>query len=249
MRVDRSEIFREYYPNRVQDLTKEQLLSLYKEIVEMLENDNLNLGAKLATASDPELEQLEMSTLNIYLQVCSALEEKHQFDEFENLSDKVMETYPCDVYFNQELGCYLIDTPTVLGSYRTYGETEQQHLIANLVSIALKQFEAREGIDLLGSIQSPYCIYLIRRVRPTQTSNTIPDIDNVGARHLINALARNFALSDSFKNLTWSCNTIEYIEGEGETLGTSIVIIGESSKMKYEQMFMDYNHSNNFLRN
>lgn len=248
MNLNKSKLFNEYFPNKDKNLTKEQLKEKCLKIVEMLDNDKQDNDLKVALLSDAELEQLEMSSLELYLQVCSAMEDKIFEQKYPVVELPIGDSFPCDVHYNQELGALLIDTPVQLGSYRTYGEVAQQHLIAVMVNLAIKGYEQEHNFNFFDTVKSPFCIYLVRRCKRGANSNSIPDIDNVGARHVINILVRELGLSDSFSSLTWNCNTVEYVQEGADQGGTSLLIVSEDKKLEFESKFLQNSHSMIWLR-
>lgn len=249
MKINNSELFNNYFPNKITNLNKAQLKSMCSKLVTILENDGEEDDQKVALfSSQEELEYLEMSLLYLYLQMCNQIQNRLSQEEFPLISEPMEETFPCDVYYSDQDEVMLIDTPVQLGSYRTYGEKNQQHLIASLVSLAIEDYANKNDLNPFGMIRAPYCIYLIRRCKRDESSNSIPDIDNVGARHIINILARHFGLSDSFASLIWNSNTVEFIEEGKDIGGTSILIVSEDKKIEFETNFLQKNHSLDWLR-
>lgn len=249
MKINKSELFNKYFPNKIENLNKAQLKNMCFKLVDILEKDGEEDDQKVALFSDEtELEYLEMSFLYLYLQMCNQAQDRLSQQEYSLIEDPMGDTFPCDVYYSSKDEVMLVDTPVQLGSYRTYGEKNQQHLIASLVSLAIENYASKNDIEPFGLVRAPYCIYLIRRCKRDDSSNTIPDIDNVGARHIINIIARYFALSDSFSSLSWNCNTVEYVDDEEGDNGTSILIVSEDKKIEFESKFIQKNHSLNWLR-
>lgn len=248
MKLNKSKIFNDYFPNKTENLTKEQLKDRCQKIIDMLEHDNEDNDLKVALLSDAELEQLEMSSLELYLQICASVEDKIFSQNYPILEQPFEDNFPCDVHYNDELGLLLIDTPVQIGSYRTYGDKAQQHLIAVIVNLAIKGYEQKHNFNFFDTVKSPFCIYLVRRYKKHASSNLIPDIDNVGARNVINVLMRETGLSDSCDSLIWNCNTVEFVQEGADQGGTSIVIVGEDKKLDFESKFLQNSHSMVWLR-
>lgn len=231
-----TDIFRYAFPNR-KLMSKEKMISELNGIIQILKKDiddqsrNLNELNNQTTVDD-----LELSLLGLYLQTCYAQSLRKSSYTSED-EDNVPSSLPCEVYFSEKYKAILIDTPVVLGSYRTAKNKLQENILKSLVLMAVKKFEDGSGRQLPFLIDSPFAVCLYRRTLPGLSSSVVPDIDNIEARKIINAIVREIAQGDYYSSMITNVNSIEYVK-ETRSVGTSILFVEEAKRLALEKEFL-----------
>ena len=228
------------------DMSKKAISRYLKDLLRKLDEDN-DPDDTLISDLDNQgmLDDLELSFLYLYLQMCYSRE----FIELSGKSENIdaCSDFPCRVYFFTRYSCLLIDTPAILGSFRNPANRVQENLLKVLVMSALKKYELDNDFDFTFSIRAPYSIGLYRRCLPDQSSTLIPDIDNIEAGRIINSLAEELSLDDSYSSMISNVNTIEYIK-ERKDCGTSILLVEEARRNELEREFLKNGRSFSFIR-
>lgn len=242
-------ILRESFPNH-SDMSKENFKEKLREIIRKLD-ENIDDPETLMSnfKSSSLLDDLELSLLYLYLQTCYAKEERMNdrlVYETEN-DDAFLDSLPCKIYFSNHYKALLIDTPVLMGSMRNPANKMQQNLVKSLIVTAIRKYEKDEGLSLKLSIASPYSICLYRRCLVDQSSTVVPDIDNIEASKIINALADELSLDDSYSSLISNLNSIEYVNSK-QDCGTSILVIEEAKRIDLERKFFENKRSFTFIR-
>ena len=243
-------ILEKTFANR-SDITKEGLIRAVDEILKKLNRDIDPADAKVRLMRNTVLlDDLENSFLYLYLQICNAKQES--FHDLPIARREVqaegLASLPCEVFFSEKYKTLLIDTPTILGSNRNHSNKMQEHILKALVITAVEKFKEDNDFDLAFSISRPFSICLYRRCLERQSSTVVPDIDNIDARNIINALVSELSLDDSYSSLICNVNSVEYVKHKQER-GTSILIVEEGKRNALEKEFLSRNRSLSFLRN
>ena len=173
------------------------------------------------------------------------LPQVHSYEDLKKVDD--FSNYPCNVFYSDKYKATLIDTPVVLGSMRNYANKMQEHMVANLITIALKKYELENKIDFSFSIRMPFSVFFIRRCLPYQSSNVVSDTDNVECRKIINAIVKEFGLCDSYCDMITVTSTIEYVDSK-DARGTSILIVSENKRLSLETIFLKNKRNLDFIR-
>ena len=120
-------IFDQTFPDR-KLLSKDDFRDRLNEIIFKLDQDKDSGGNDLVSVIDLSLlNDLELSFLDLYLQVCYAEEERmyaKPYDE-DDIRNTFLESLPCKVYFSEKYKALLIDTPVLIGSSRTFASRKQ----------------------------------------------------------------------------------------------------------------------------
>jgi len=243
-------LFEKTFSNR-EDLNKSQVASECERIVARLRKEPSYPDTNLYELIDGSLvDDLELSFLWLYLQMCYA-QEQRAFDSaaasFRDPGHEIFEAYPCKAFYNRQYRALLIDTPTILGSYRTYANKAKENLVKDLVLLSVRKYLSESGEKAEDLISVPFAVCLYRRCLPNQSSATVPDIDNIEARKIINVLVRELDLDDSYNCLITSINSIEYVEDK-ESAGTSVVLISEETRLDFEREYLASGRSLDFIR-
>jgi len=231
-----TDVFRYAFPNR-KLMSKEKMISELNSLVCLLIKDkddpdsNLNDLKNQATVND-----LELTLLNLYLQTCYAQSLRDRACADDDV-DEVLSSLPCKIYFSDKYKTLLIDTPVILGSFRTAKNKLQENVLKSLVLMAVKRFENQSDKQLPFLIDSPFAVCLYRRVLPDLSSNVVPDIDNIEARKIINAVVREIGQGDYYSSMITNVNSIEYIYSADQS-GTSILFVEESKRGALEKEFL-----------
>lgn len=234
----------ESFPNH-SDISKDKLKKKLNEIIEKLDADASDTETFLSDiGSSSLLDDLELSFLYLYLQTCYAREERMNEDPvYESKSeDTFLDSLPCSVCFSDHYKALLIDTPVLIGSMRNPANKMQQNLLKSLIVTAIRKYEKDKGFSLKLSIASPYSICLYRRCLTDQSSTVVPDLDNIEASKIINALADELSLDDSYSSLVSNLNSIEYVDSK-KNCGTSILVIEEAKRLDLEREFIENKRS------
>ncbi|MBR2788190.1 MAG: hypothetical protein IKD94_03410 [Erysipelotrichaceae bacterium] len=241
----RNKILSETFPNRVR-MSKVDIRKYLEGLLQKINRNDEPEDALIGDLKDGNvLDDLELSFLYLYLQMCYAREYKVSTGRYEVTETDV--DLPCEIYFSKKYRCLLIDTPAMLSSCRNPSSKAQENLLKALVKSAVKKYEIDNGFDLTFSIRAPYSICLYRRCLPDQSSTLIPDIDNIEAGRIINYLAQELSLDDSYSSLISNVNSIEYVEAK-EDCGTSILVIEEGKRNELEREFLKNRRSFSMIR-
>ena len=222
-------ILNESFPNH-SDLSKEKLKEKLNEIIKQLEEDADDPEVLMHDLKDSSLlDDLELSFLYLYLQVCYAKEKRMNEDPVyeSEKEDTFLDSLPCKTYFSDRYKALLIDTPMLIGSMRNPANKMQQNLLKSLVVTAIRKYEKDNKFSFKLSITSPYSICLYRRCLTDQSSTVVPDIDNIEASKIINVLADELSLDDTYSSLISNLNSIEYVDSK-QDCGTSILVIDKN---------------------
>ena len=241
-------VVEENYKNKKQGITKATLIKDLKRQLDLLESDPKSDDASLFECSTKLLDELEFSSLNTFLQICGAKEDLPQVHNYEDLKKvEDFSNYPCNVFYSDKYKATLIDTPVVLGSMRNVSNKTQGQMVASLIAIALKNYELENKIDFSSTVRMPFSVYFIRRCLPNQSSNVVPDTDNVECRKIINAIVKEFDLCDSYSDMISVVSTIEYVASKDDR-GTSILVVNENKRLALETYFLRNKRKLDFLR-
>ena len=243
-------LFEKTFTNR-EDLNKSQIVNELKRIIAKLEKEPSYPDMCIFELIDGSMiDDLELSFLWLYLQMCYAQEHRN-FDDYDSLyhdvDKKIFDLYPCKTYYSDKYKLLLVDTPVILGSYRTYANKAKENLVKDLVLLSVREYLSSSGKDALHLIDMPFAVCLYRRCLEDQTSATVPDIDNIEARKIINVLVRELDLDDSYSSLISNINSIEFVKA-GNATGTSIVLVGEENRLQFEKEFISKGRSLDFIR-
>ena len=242
----RSKTIQNNYPYR--NMTISELISLYENIIGIIRNEQLNEERPASSLKQETVNEVELSTLDGYLQICGMQEELSRTREASpSVCHDVFENYPVNINYSKTYHALIIDTPVSLASYRTPKGKKQEHLISDLVSAALEEYMADNGIEKFG-LGHPYSVMTVRRCLKNQSSKSVPDADNIETRNLINTLVRVLKLnSDSYSDLVNTSCTIEYVDAKEDT-GTTFVVIEDVYRIAFEKQFLMNNRSFSFIR-
>ena len=245
-----NDLFEKTFSNR-EDLIKSQVISECSRIITKLEKEPSYPDTRIHGLIDGSLiDDLELSFLWLYLQMCYAQEHRASDDRsvlYHEAEDRIFESFPCRTYYSEKHQTLLIDTPAILGSYRTHASKAKENLVKDLVLLSVRRYLSQSGKRAEDLISIPFAICLYRRCLPNQSSAYVPDIDNIEARKIINVLVREMDLDDSYNCLITSVNSIEFIQDEGFS-GTSVLLISEEKRNAFENRFLSENRSLDFLR-
>ena len=103
--------------------------------------------------------------------------------------------------------------------------------------MAVKKFEDGSSRQLPFLIDSPFAVCLYRRTLPGLSSSVVPDIDNIEARKIINAIVREIAQGDYYSSMITNVNSIEYVKDD-QSVGTSILFVEEVKRIALEKEFL-----------
>ena len=230
-----TDVFRYAFPNR-RLMSKEKMISELNSLVCLLIKDKDDPGSNLSDLKNQAtVDDLELTLLNLYLQTCYAqsLRDCACADDV----GEALQSLPCKIYFSEKYKTLLIDTPVILGSYRTTKNKLQENIMKSLVLMAVKRFENQSDKQLPFLIDSPFAVCLYRRVLPGLSSSVVPDIDNIEARKIINAIVREIGQGDYYSSMITNVNSIEYINSADQS-GTSILFVEESKRGVLEKEFL-----------
>ena len=238
------------FSNR-EDLNKSQIISECERIITKLKKEPSYPDTNLYELIDGSLvDDLELSYLWLYLQMCYA-QERRSFDSesglHRNPDDGIFETFPCKTYYSEKYRALLVDTPTILGSYRTYANKTKENLVKDLVLLGVRKYLADSGKRAEDLIGVPFAVCLYRRCLPDQSSASVPDIDNIEARKIINVLVRELDLDDSYSCLITSVNSVEFVK-DRDFFGTSVLLVSEERRLDFEREFLSRGRSLDFIR-
>ncbi|MBQ6148499.1 MAG: hypothetical protein IJI83_03020 [Oscillospiraceae bacterium] len=238
------------FPNRSL-MSKEELKRKLRILNGKLDLNEDEMSTYLCDLSDADLlSDLEYTFLYLYLQVCYAQEER-MWEDSDNLyrtkKKELSDSLPCRVHYSPEYRALLIDTAFILKSGRTQKGVLQENISKCLVDVALQAYETEKGISFVHSVKAPYAIWLLRRCTRDQNRGTLPDIDNIEARKIINRLVYSIGSADSIHSFICNVNTIEYVDSR-QDCGTSILLIQEDKTTALMTEFLTEKRSLNFLR-
>ena len=245
-----TDLFEKTFSNR-KDLNKAQIISELKRIIAKLEKEPSYPDMHIYELIDASaIDDLELSFLWLYLQTCYAQEHRNlerQTALYRDVDEKIFDAYPCHTYHSEKFRLLLVDTPVILGSYRTYASRVKENLVKDLVLLSVRRFLSVSGKGSGELVGVPFAVCLYRKCLEDQTSATTPDIDNIETRKIINTLVRELDLEDSFHSLITSVNSIEFVQDKNRT-GTSILLISEEKRLAFEKEFISRNRSLDFIR-
>ena len=244
------EVFKKGFDN-AKDLTvadfKKKCTNILQKLDKLSDSESC-----LKDIYDKELiTDLELTFLELFLQSCYAEERAGPLPSClhrSNKGDVDPDEFPCRVYQSEEYKALLIDTPVVLGSFRTAANIRQQYMVKNLVQVAILQYEKEYGKTLSWFIRTPFSFCLYRRCLPNLSSKIVPDCDNVEAQKIINTLVRDINLKDVYSSMVSCISSIEYV-GDKTKTGTSNLLVQEDKRLAMESRFLDSARSFDFLRN
>ena len=245
-----TDLFEKTFCNR-EDLIKSQVANECKRVITKLEKEPSYPDTKICELVDGSLvDDLELSFLWLYLQMCYAQERRASGDQdilYREVEDRIFDSFPCRAYYSDEYRALLIDTPAVLGSYRTHASRTKENLVKDLVLLSVRRYLSASGKNAADLLDLPFAVCLYRRCLCNLSSASIPDIDNIEARKIINVLVRELDLDDSYSCLITSVNSIEFIQ-DGTFSGTSVLLVSEEKRNALENRFLSENRSFDFLR-
>ncbi len=245
-----TDLFEKTFSNR-EDLIKSQVANECKRIITKLEKEPSYPDTKICELVDGSLvDDLELSFLWLYLQMCYAQERRIPDEEavlYREVEDRIFDSFPCRAHYSDEYRALLIDTPAVLGSYRTHASRAKENLVKDLVLLSVRRYLSASGKDAAVLLDLPFAVCLYRRCLCNLSSASVPDIDNIEARKIINVLVRELDLDDSYSCLITSVNSIEFIQ-DGAFSGTSVLLVSEEKRNTLENRFLSENRSLDFLR-
>lgn len=234
-----NDLFREAFSNR-RRMTLNETAGELERLADGLGRINRSSDAFLDEIEEAALlRDLELSLLHLYLQVCYA-ENLMTFPDPDGGPEEgrtVPDSLPCVVHYSKRYRALLVDTPAIIASTRNTDHGMQSNLLKSLVVMAVKKYESDCGLCLSRLIGTPFSFCLYRRCLKDQSSVSVPDIDNIEAQKIINALARELGLCDSYDGMISSVNSIEYVAKNG-WLGTSILIVEEGKRNDLERQFL-----------
>lgn len=243
-------LFEKTFSNR-EDLIKSQVANECKRIITKLEKEPSYPDTKMCELTDGSLvDDLELSFLWLYLQMCYAQGRRIPDEEgvlYREVEDTIFDSFPCRAYYSDKYRALLIDTPAVLGSYRTHASRAKENLVKDLVLLSVRRYLSVSGKNAADLLDLPFAVCLYRRCLGNLSSASVPDIDNIEARKIINVLVRELDLDDSYSCLITSVNSIEFIQG-GHFSGTSVLLVSEEKRNALENRFLSENRSFDFLR-
>ena len=245
-----TDLFEKTFSNR-EDLIKSQVANECKRIITKLEKEPSYPDTKICELVDGSLvDDLELSFLWLYLQMCYA-QGRRIPDEgavlYREVEDRIFASFPCRAYYSDEYRALLIDTPAVLGSYRTHASRAKENLVKDLVLLGVRRYLSASGKNAAALLDLPFAVCLYRRCLCTLSSASVPDFDNIEARKIINVHVRELDLDDSYSCLITIDNSIEFIPG-GHFSGTSVLLVSEEKRNALENRFLSENRSFDFLR-
>ena len=245
-----TDLFEKTFCNR-EDLIKSQVVNECKRIIEKLEKEPSYPDTKMCELVDGSLvDDLELSFLWLYLQMCYAQERRASGDQdilYREVEDRIFDSFPCSTYYSDEYRALLVDTPVILGSYRTHASKTKENLVKDLVLLSVRRYLSASGKNAADLLDLPFAVCLYRRCLCNLSSASVPDIDNIEARKIINVLVRELDLDDSYSCLITSVNSIEFIQG-GHFSGTSVLLVSEEKRNALENRFLSESRSFDFLR-
>ena len=229
------------------ETTKGKIIHKLNNIIKILNKEENDNEFRFSWIDPAVLDNVELSVLRLYLEICRAHEETYSDKGEDSGLNDLYDHYPINIYWNNEYKTLLIDAPISLASYRTPKGKEQEHLLANTISIGLKNYLASHETPVM-YLDREYDIMVIRRTGRNLSSNAVPDIDNIEIRNLVNTLVKDLGFtSDSYSHLVGMTSTIEYVEDRAD-YGTSFIVINDAYKLELVRVFLKNGRSFNFLR-